>query len=395
MPQGLKLIRTSRQALVFFAGLVLFALALRLWILDRGPVPELSPDARNYDLMVRQLLDRGIYGYMSAQPNAYVSPGYPFFLTALYGLFGWRDASPLAEVRAVQAVLGALTSGLVYLAGRQVHSHRAGWIAAVASAVYPPFLYMPLHLLTETLYTFLFMLYLPVQLRAVQSASPRTALAAGALLGAAVAVRPVAAPLVLLPWAVDRLFGRQALGPPGRRTVPLAAASLAGFVMVLLPWWLRNYFTLGKVILLAAQTGNPLVAGVMPYDRPLKMPPGGLPVEGQFDYALKLLAEGFSREPALYFKWFTLGKFMRIFGSPFVTPLPEAAQLAHYFIAPLGWAGTVWAALRRGPGRQVAGLAIALTVLHLGFIPENRYAYSILPLLMVAGGAMLAEVSKA
>ena len=42
-------------------------------------------DAAQYEITVKQLIDRGVYGYDSTKPNAYVSPGYPLFLVPFAG----------------------------------------------------------------------------------------------------------------------------------------------------------------------------------------------------------------------------------------------------------------------------------------------------------------------
>lgn len=40
---------------------------------------EMPHDSLNYDKMVRQLLETGVYAYNGETPNALVTPGYPLF----------------------------------------------------------------------------------------------------------------------------------------------------------------------------------------------------------------------------------------------------------------------------------------------------------------------------
>ena len=369
-------VRPGTAGMAAAVALVGFAFLVRAGAFWAGLVPDLSHDARNYDAMVRQLLGQGFYGYMSDKPNAYVSPGYPMFLTVLYALLGWEGRSPLDAVRWVQVLLGALTVGLVFLVARRACGERAALAAGLVAALYPSLVFLPLYVLTETLFLFLTVLFTWLLFNALDAPHWARWALAGGVLGLATLVRPVAAPILLVTW-LWLAWGRRV---PSLRQAVLASG--AAFVLVMLPWWVRNYLALGKIILFATQTGNPLIAGAFPFGEL----PDGLPsaVDEQLAAALRYILQGFVEQPLVYAYWFTAGKFLRILGSPFYTPgYYDLAMVVHFLVVPLGVWGMV-RGLRRGDLAQLLSLfSLVMLAVHLAFIPENRYGLTLLPWLFI------------
>lgn len=373
-------------------GLVLLALLLRLYLLGRMEPPPLSGDARNYVVMVEQLLETGVYGYMSTEPNAYVTPGYPLFLAAVFGLGGSE-----AAVRVLQSALGAATLIPLALLAREVAGERCALLAALMLALHPSWLRAPAHLLTEVLFTFLFSLYLWVQWRALTGGRwerPWLPLLSGVLLGLAVLVRPVVLPLLPLAW-LYLMVARRSLRP--WRAALWAAAGLAA---VMLPWWIRNAVTLGQLILTATQAGNPILGGMDPYNlwqgKLWADLEGGFTGEtrGQLRKAAEIFVWLLRNHPWLTIKWFTFGKLESIFLHPWLGLEFGVVRLVHYPVVTLGWAGAL-ASLRRGePGQFPSLVLVFLTLLQLAFIPESRYAYPLIGILAVTASLSLLRIFR-
>lgn len=382
-----------RHFFAFWLGTcLLFALLFRLLLLVKMQTPELGGDAYNYVVMVKQLLGRGVYGYMSTESNAYVTPGYPLFLAAIYSLGGGESA-----VRVIQAVLGAATIIPMALLSRDLVGERGALLTALFLAIYPSWLRAPAHLLTEVLFTFLFSWYLWVQWRALADRrweQPYWPLLSGILLGLAVLVRPVIAPLLPLSWLYLMLR---------RRSPTLWRAALwaaGGFVLVMLPWWVRNVVVLGQVILTATQAGNPILGGMDPYNmwqgELWQDVAGGFTGESssQMRKAFEILIWLLRNYPFLTVKWFTFGKLESIFLHPWLGWEFGLIRLVHYPLVVLGWTGAL-ASLRRGePGQFLSLVLIALTLLQLAFIPENRYAYPLIGILAIVASLALLRIFR-
>ena len=67
---------------------IAFAYAV-VYILHQGRFEEnYSPDESHYIAMAQRLLTEGVYSYWGDGPDAYVSPGYPIFLTLCMAVAG-------------------------------------------------------------------------------------------------------------------------------------------------------------------------------------------------------------------------------------------------------------------------------------------------------------------
>ena len=66
---------------------IAFAYAV-VYIVRQGRFSEsYSPDEGHYIAMAQRLLTEGYYSYWGGAPDAYVSPGYPIFLTLCMAVF--------------------------------------------------------------------------------------------------------------------------------------------------------------------------------------------------------------------------------------------------------------------------------------------------------------------
>ncbi|MDP4180104.1 MAG: glycosyltransferase family 39 protein [Bacillota bacterium] len=378
-----KLIITLSLAAVF-----LVALYLRLDFVLNMNHPPLKNDAYNYDVMAKNFLDNGYIGYTDSyslhrpalKPNAVITPGYPLFLSAIYTIFGYKNGSPLMAVRIIQAFLGALTCILIYLLGKRVKNRKAGLISAALYALYPSFVWATTLILTETLYNFFFVLYLYLQLTLLDNIkSKKNALLCGLIFAVAVMVRPTVMPLIVIPFIYKYIKERDI------SIIKTFCYTCIGIVIIMLPWWTRNLISLHKLVLLATQTGNPLIAGTFPYYQNIDASKYNVP--DQVKAGISYIIEGFRTQPILYLKWFTIGKFTFLFKNPWFNPPQEFTsltnlQMLHSFIICFGWFGVVLSFIRR---RYVliSLFIILLTGLQLLFVPETRYAQSIIPLLII------------
>lgn len=253
------------------AGIALrLAFALGYWV-DK----PLTHDEREY-LMLGGNVAAG-RGFAHLSPDGSPAPGehfgraplYPLFLAAVIGASGARgeaaippgpaegpDPSVLRAIRVTQSALGGAVVWLVaWLAGRAA-GPRAATAGAVLAAAYPPLVWTPAYVWSETLFSVL----------ALGSAAVLTAAgtrrggaaAAGVLAGLSVLTRP--AMLVFLPLAVLWLCWR-------RHWIP-AAIFAAACVLVVAPWTARNAREYGRFVLVASEggitfwTGNhPLASG--------------------------------------------------------------------------------------------------------------------------------------
>jgi 4-amino-4-deoxy-L-arabinose transferase-like glycosyltransferase len=186
---------------------------------------------------------------MHAARNAYTMPGYPAFLAAAWTVFG-VGAQRWLVARVLQALLSVATAGLVFLIGKRF-SPRAGLISLVFMALYPPLTLANSYLLTEVLYTFLLAACVWTMLRWYDTRSAWLAFATGLTFAVGLWVRPAMAP-----WILVAALIALACAKSGRRQVFVQLVVMAlAVVLVMSPWWVRNYGLYHHVVILSTSSG--------------------------------------------------------------------------------------------------------------------------------------------
>ncbi|GAA0400143.1 ArnT family glycosyltransferase [Paenibacillus motobuensis] len=348
-------------------------------------------DSLNYDIMVRQLLEKGVYAYKSEEPNAQVSPGYPLFMAGSYLLADYKNHDPYPLIRYIQIGFSMVTLWLVYLTGRRLGGEWAGIIAAAILAIYPPFVWANGAILTETLAAMLFMLYVYLQLRVFEKETALSAILAGGVLGLLVLTRPEFLILILPAYAFFWLWRKRSA-----HVVKLAAVSCLGIAIVLTPWIVRNMVTMHQFILTSTQV-NPFAAGTYPnknYDDNMVDRKG----KTQMEVAKERLKVGFTEHTWTFVKWYTIGKTRYIYGRMFfgaghspVYPVIPLGNLYHRTILLGGFISTV-ALLRRWrqPAVLLVVLVVAISITRLAFVPEFRYNFTAMPLFIILASLLAA-----
>ncbi|OMF37203.1 hypothetical protein BK133_06245 [Paenibacillus sp. FSL H8-0548] len=361
----------------------------------------ISHDTKYYDEMVNRLLDTGVYAYKEEIPNARVTPGYPLFMTAMYLIADPLGVEPFPLIRWVQVLFSLATLVLIYLIA--MLATRSKWVAIIAlfvSAIYHPFIWTNGAVLTETLALFFLMGYLAMQLYAFQTQRKRDAALAGVLLGITVLVRAEFLPLFVPLYGLFLL--QQWFRPKSEQKIRQISkfavfkkVALLGIITglslsaVMLPWWVRNVVSLNEFVMTASQS-NPFKAGTYP-DKDYT---DKIVVQGdmsQDEYAWARIKAGFTQQTWKYVKWYTVGKLKytythMFFGSghsPIYKAYPNVAYL-HLFIiysAIIPLFALIWR--WRHTGAMLAAVIIFMTMIRLVFVPEYRYNFTVMPLIII------------
>lgn len=226
------------------------ALAVRVgWVLAVDRIGFAFNDALMYHTTAMSLSRGEGYVPLTGGPTARWPPGYSSLLGGIYRVVG---IEPIAGEIA-NALIGAATVGvLVLVVGAALDRHVA-IAAGVALALLPgPVLWTDV-LVSETLYTALFVVMIGLVLRS--SPSWRWALLLGAMVGLGALVRGEAFTWMLLPlvvwWPhVDR-----------RRLAATLAVSVVAVVVVIAPWTIRNAIVMDAFVPIATNASQTLWSG--------------------------------------------------------------------------------------------------------------------------------------
>lgn len=216
--------------------LLFIALFFRLLLLILKRKELILSDSKDYhDLAIS--LTKGKYQVPGTKLDEFRTPGYPFFVSLIYRIFPGQ-----IPVYLVQILLNVGSIYLTYMIGWMLFSQVAGMLAACILILEPDFLYYVYDLLTDTLYTFLFLLSIYLVLIYDHTGGMFYVILTGLTLSAMTYIKPGS---FMLP--VFYCF-----------VLPLDHITwLAGFYLApLIPWFMRNYLLYGHFKLCSIATYN-------------------------------------------------------------------------------------------------------------------------------------------
>jgi 4-amino-4-deoxy-L-arabinose transferase-like glycosyltransferase len=260
---------SSKHELRWLLAIVLVAFVLRaLWVAYGAREPQGVHDPSFYFGYAFSIAAGNNYalpdvGGIDAGYTAYYPIGYT---AALAGVFALVMHTPIPDNLPVAAayfniVLSLATIVLVYATARRLFDQTVGLVAAGWLALYPNFIFHMTTVLTETLFIFLVALAIFVLLAVSWSERKISWLrlaAFGLLMGLAMLVRPIAVfflPILPLVWLLGG-FG-------WRKTLAYSGLVGVAFIVVLIPWTLRNAVLMDEA-LLSTNTGDNLCIGHNP-----------------------------------------------------------------------------------------------------------------------------------
>lgn len=367
-------------------------LTVRLLWVAVHPVDPVS-DFALYHKNAATLAEHGAYGPRPGVPDAYWAPGWPVVLAVFYVALG---AHPQAA-----AVLGAILdwAAIVVAAGAASRLLRPAFAAGAVAGMcfYPGALaYSPV-LGTEHLTALLFTGV--VVLLGFARPSIRTALVAGLLEGALLLTRPefgVAMAAVIAVWVLRSV--------PARRIPALAAVTAAGILACVGPWIVRNAVRFGEFIPTASKGGLTFYLGTLAprYTEPAIVDRLGVtstihPAAHDRRYwrlGLKKVAEDPLRWVALDVRriYHQYGEETSLLNwgeieSPTVRGIAYAYWLAIVGLGLVGFGAVIAARRRLHPAWLViAGSILAVSLLKLGFVVNQRDRLPLTYLLIVIAG---------
>ncbi|MDZ4773532.1 MAG: tetratricopeptide repeat protein [Planctomycetota bacterium] len=246
-----------RRVFVAFGWITLLALVMRaIHLVQARDVPLfdiLIVDGRQYDAWARRIAA----GDWMGSETFYQAPLYPYFLAVLKTVFG----DGLWPIRIVQALLGATSCGLLFLAARNFVSHKVGVVAGVILAIYPPAVFFDGLVQKAAIGGFIVVLLLWLISRVQRTPTALRFLSLGAALGALLLTREETILLfpALLLWVLWR-FREHAWKLRGAWVASLAA----GAALLLLPIGWLNHHVGGEFLITTSQAGSNFWIGNRP-----------------------------------------------------------------------------------------------------------------------------------
>lgn len=255
-PPALNLARPSSDAFYFLA-IVMIAFSLRMiYLLQIESIPlfyNLAGDGGTYDEWAQRIAA----GDWLGQGVFYQAPLYPYFLGLLQTIIG----HDLWSIRMIQIVLGSVSCGLIFLAGRSLFSRPTALVSGLLLAFYAPAIFFDGLIEKSILDMFLLSTLLLLLSRAERQQQSTLWLASGVALGLLSLSRENALVLSLvIPAWIVIYFRDQLLSTRLQRL----GFFFAGLLCVLVPVGLRNLTLGGEFKLTTSQFGTNFYIGNNP-----------------------------------------------------------------------------------------------------------------------------------
>lgn len=361
-----------------------------------------SRDAYLYTKMANQIIEDGIYGYNTdLKSNAFVTPGFPMLLVALFQIANLLNMEQMTIVKVFNLLLSVGTIWLVYLIAKNVVKSR--WAGVIASGLYATY-FTPLHFfrtaLTEIPAIFFFCLATYIFILAIKTDKKYLHFLFAVIFCYSVMIRPVIAPLVLIGFLIISMKYRSNL----KQWLITSGIWALGAFIVIGPWVIRNFILFHEFILFSTHSGNSWFAGSNPfnmydfYDYFKEQEKLGLDSK---EYALMKIKEGFQTNFGLWFAWFTVGKTYELFKLPDAIYFYPASNITLYFkIVHTIIVNTAFVSLfismfiRNKRIVAISGMIIMYIALSNLFLTIPRYGFFIIPMMCVLNGCVAVTIVK-
>lgn len=276
--------RHGKWALILLAAILVVGFGLRAYRVVE-PLPTPGDDAHAYFALSKSLYEEGSYGGPDFRDASDWSPGAPLLYAAsFYATGGAREGT--ARIVELLCGLGAIV--VAYLLGRRLNCRPAGLLGALGVAIYPPFIHSTGALFSEppaifTLPAAILAFLWAAELAPAASGAgpvageggvsglarpnppyPRATrawrwLVPGALLGVTALIRPEYLLVGVAFVALAAIHEAQQGGwKPG---VAAGGLLLAGLLLPIVPWAVRNQIVLDRTVPISTGGGKALYVG--------------------------------------------------------------------------------------------------------------------------------------
>jgi len=385
--------KNRRRTYFILGAFVLLSFIIKLiMIFKYGNQLTLASDDLNYLKSAVYLTKKNIFVFHNYnEPTVFIMPLYPLFLSIIIRIFGYGLAG-IQAIRVTQAVISCVTIIMVFLIAQRLFGKKVALFAAFLVSFYVPNIVTTGYLLTATLFTALLYTLLYYSLKFSDKPLCGNFAVLGVIWAGAILCRPTIAPYPALLFLYLLIHRRVKLG----KLIKLGIAMSITFIVIMLPWWVRNYMEYSEFIPLTAASGNPMLQGT--YVNYLQTPENVVYYKlgenafetnkTEVEVAKKRIREEFRKDFWGYLKWFTLGKTKFYWQSPFYWRElfnidRKLVELTHYFLL-IGFAGIILSAVKNFTKYMLPiSLIVFFNVVHCIYMAFDRYAFPLMPLMSI------------
>jgi len=216
-------------------------------------VPDISISSDTgiyYEPIAISILDGKGYQAFEGVPNITRAPLFPLFLSIIYFFGGINHFT----VKLIQIVLDSVVSLIVFIIAKRMTSFKVAYLSSIGYAIYPFSIYLSINILSEPLYIFLLSCSVLFLIIGDETRHYKQYFISGFFIGLATLTRPVS---MLLPFFLSPYF----LFKYKSRYLVAFIIFVFGFIIVILPWTIRNYKVSHRIIPVSLGGSNSFLQG--------------------------------------------------------------------------------------------------------------------------------------
>lgn len=246
----------KNKAIIMPIVILLIAFVLRLGVLlEHGLDFMIASDDMGYVSSAKRFLMHGMLTYhFKDVPTVHLMPGEPLLLAFIFKMVGYDAGLWVAKV--VHILIGCATIFVAMKLAEHWVGKQWSWLVGFIAAIFPPFIQVDNLYLTEGPYTLGTMLLLYGSLKLAKHQTDRWLyfVMASYFLALYFRVNIALYPIALFIYLIVKRYP----WPIYRRHLLI---SIAALLLVLGPWWVRNYIVFDEFIPLTGGSGDPLLLG--------------------------------------------------------------------------------------------------------------------------------------
>lgn len=234
----------KKIAIIFFLAFALRFSFFTFWHAS-GNGNRIASDAGGY-VQIAQNITAGRGFEWEGQPTTRRPPLYPLYMSLFVALHAYPWGIQLAD-----GFLSALSCMMLFWIARDLFDEKSALLGAIFLAVDYISIRQSVAVMPETLFVFFLLVCFFILFRAIKSLRPALFFAAGIAAGAVLLTRDVL--IFYFPLAAASLFFLKA---PWRTRMIAFAVFLAGLIMTISPWMVRNSLICGRPAMITVTAGN-------------------------------------------------------------------------------------------------------------------------------------------
>lgn len=208
---------------------LLFFIRFEPWNIDILQHIILIFDSKGYHELA--LCIKNTYSFCG---NAFRTPAYPFFVSIIYSIFGEEPKYVLF----IQIFINLLSIVWVYKIGEEIAGKRVGIVAALLFSLDIHHIVYIYYILTETIYTFVFLSALYVYIKSLKIRSLKYFILSGIIFGISTLIRPISQYYILCVALFTFIYF---FTKSKKQAVSFSFVLLIAYYLTIAPWCFRNY----------------------------------------------------------------------------------------------------------------------------------------------------------